>query len=260
MAAKLESTGPLTGEDKGQRSTLQLRTVTEFLGHLTVIDGKPIGFGLGFAESAPATVFGDHAQIIATFLLPAESMFSEMGGHWPAPLYVKGGGGPVAGEDFIRLYNGTRWWEPRFVTSEEGYAGAFPWRERSILAYWQPDPDYESGRAPRLGVIVGEPKGPKLDGFRLATSCRPFSIDSIAVDPKGPVTAIIRCKSKYWIVDWPTLDDGEVFFQFALDMHVLERLHICRQLSSICQNARSNRLPRLREHSRHPDHPRAGLL
>ncbi|MGB1278005.1 MAG: hypothetical protein ACPG77_19830, partial [Nannocystaceae bacterium] len=181
-----EPTGTSSAQGKAQASALHLRTVTEFLGHLTVIDGKPIGFGLGFEDSAPATVFGDHAQIVATIMLPDEPMFSEMGGHWPAPLYAKGGGGPVAGEDFIRLYTGTRWWDPRFVTSEEGYAAAFAWRERSILAYWQPDPDDGSRRSPRLGVIVGEPKGPKIDGFGGTASCRPFSIDSITVDPNGP--------------------------------------------------------------------------
>lgn len=105
----------------------------------------------------------------------------------------------------VRRENGFR--ESTVLGRDRDFTMAWPWHSGSTLALspseWTPD-------QPRLAVVRGTPKGPRLDGLVATGGCttkkdQHADVFAVTVAPDGPVTALTWCNGT-WLSVW-TPDD-----------------------------------------------------
>jgi hypothetical protein len=127
----------------------------------------------------------------------------DVGGHWPAPLMARGGTGYRDSWQPAILVRDDHWRLPRVAKGRQ-FAAAWAWHSRSILAVTD-----EDELAPRLAVVMGAPKAPRIADITEATPCQVASIDRVAVAESGPVAAIVGCgagNSSWYVAAWNRRD------------------------------------------------------
>jgi hypothetical protein len=134
----------------------------------------------------------------------------EIGGHRDGPLFMIHNTGGRS--DYIPLfayYDGSKW--RRTAAVKGSIDDAWPWIDRSILGITLPE---QAEDFPRLAVLRGEPKAPKLDGLRAAMSaCAADDRAHLAseAEPSGAVAVVMGCASGTWVWSWqPGADEGAV--------------------------------------------------
>lgn len=203
-----------------------LSVVLEAHGTLTRIGDRPFfgPYDAGYRR-LPAVAFGDSGDIEERITLPRRDGTFAVGGHWPSPLFALGAWGDRGAPDdpFVLVRFGETWKEARHAGA--GYAAmplAFPWRGQSLLAVG--NPGLEDFRPPRMGVIAGTPRAPKLAPVLASLKCRPSpaaptQIAAMAVDIDGPVALVLHCgNGKRWLVYWDE-DDSPAETRPLVDQH-----------------------------------------
>jgi hypothetical protein len=128
-------------------------------------------------------------------------------GHWPDQLVLLAVH-EYRDSDEGHLYRrvGDGWQRIETLGRNARYEDAWPWHDRSILAWVG---DVENGEAvePRLAVVRGEGKGPSLSRVRKRSRCEDydFSVRDVHVQANGKVSALVHCGGT-WIATW-TPDD-----------------------------------------------------
>ncbi len=185
--------------------TPTLRVVLEGHGTLSGVGDRPV-FGphdAGFRR-LPAIVFGHDGRIADRVALPVRDGIFAVGGHWPTPLFAQGAWGDRGAPDdpFIMVRFGDTWKDTRHVKGRDSSnQWVFPWHEQSLLALSNAHED--SNRPPRLGVIAGPTRAPKLAPVLSESGCRESRVASVAVDIDGPVALTLHCRDgRRWLVYW----------------------------------------------------------
>ncbi|MBK8262713.1 MAG: hypothetical protein IPK80_15435 [Nannocystis sp.] len=134
----------------------------------------------------------------------------KIGGHRDGPLFMIHNTGGRS--DYIPLfayYDGSTW--RRTAAVKGSIDDAWPWVEGSILGITLPE---QVEDFPRLAVLRGEPKAPKLDALRAAMSaCAADDRTHLASDaePSGAVAVVMGCNSGTWVWTWqPGADEGAI--------------------------------------------------
>ncbi|MEM6992742.1 MAG: hypothetical protein AAF721_19665 [Myxococcota bacterium] len=124
--------------------------------------------------------------------------FGGVFGRWPDQLFVAA---DYSMRDFsavklARWVDGT-WTRVNVLGRGAEFTRAWPWVDHSILAFALAGADAST---PRLAVVRGTNKGPKLGGVLGRAGCNNDqweAVKAIDVSPTGPVTAVVSCATTW---------------------------------------------------------------
>jgi len=131
--------------------------------------------------------------------------FGGLYGRWPDQLFAVV---DYSERDFtstkLARWADDDWVAVKTLDRSAQYSKAWPWHSNSVLAFAVTIRSRDGAETPRLAVVRGAPKGPKLGGVLGKAGCRDAydAVLAVDVDADGPVSAVVSCKTT-WLAQWP---------------------------------------------------------